>query len=53
MSEKKVAGYCLKCKRTREMTKVQSVIMKNKRHAFKGICKECGTKMFKIKKKGE
>jgi hypothetical protein len=46
--ESTVSGYCVKCKATREMKSPQSVTMKNGRHATKGICPVCGTKMYKI-----
>lgn len=41
-------GHCMKCKEKREMKDTEEVEMKNGRKAMKGICKECGTKMFKI-----
>ena len=41
-------GHCMKCKEKREMLETEEVEMKNGRKALKGICKECGTKMFKI-----
>ena len=41
-------GYCMKCKKKKEMEQVTQVIMKNKRKASKGTCQVCHTKMFKI-----
>jgi ssDNA-binding Zn-finger/Zn-ribbon topoisomerase 1 len=43
-----VEGYCVKCKKKREMKNAKEVTMKNKKKAVKGECPECGTKMFKI-----
>lgn len=41
-------AYCMKCKSKREMEQVKAVKMKNGRMAKKGVCRVCGTKMFKI-----
>ena len=43
-------AYCMKCKDKREMKNAEQTTMKNGRPATKGICPECGTKMFKIGK---
>jgi len=43
-----VEAYCVKCKAKREMEKSEKVTLKNGRPATKGICPECGTKMFRI-----
>jgi len=43
-----VIGYCMKCKKKREMDDVTKVKMKNGRPAKKGKCEVCGTKMFRI-----
>jgi len=50
MDEEKVVetGHCMKCKEKREMKETEEVEMKNGRKAMKGVCSECGTKMFKI-----
>lgn len=42
--------YCVKCKakRTVDDAKVEKITMKNGRPASKGVCPECGTKVFKI-----
>src|SRR5579875_327286 len=45
-----VQGYCVKCKRSREMTGAKQVKLKNGRPAVPGTCSVCGTKMFKIGK---
>ncbi len=41
-------GYCMKCKKKREMEQITQVKMKNGRKAIKGTCIVCKTKMFKI-----
>ncbi len=40
----------MKCKEKREMKDAKPHIMDNGRDAVKGVCSECGTKMFKIGK---
>ncbi len=49
----KIIGYCLHCREKKEMTKAEKVTMKNGRAAARGICPECGGKMFKILSKQE
>ena len=41
-------GYCVKCKKKKEMKDEQNVTLKNGRLAVKGKCPDCGTSMFKI-----
>jgi hypothetical protein len=41
-------GYCVKCKKKREMKSVTKTTMKNGRPARKGKCPTCGTGMFRI-----
>jgi len=41
-------GHCMKCKASKEMKDTEEVTMKNGRKAMKGVCTQCGTKMFKI-----
>ena len=47
-----MTGYCVKCRKKREMKDAQEVTMKGKggtkRRALKGVCPTCGTKMFRI-----
>jgi RNase P subunit RPR2 len=43
-------GYCVKCRKKVLMTKAESITMKNGRPATKGICGNCGTKVFRIGK---
>lgn len=46
--EKKIQGYCMKCRKKRNIQDPKEHKMKNGRPAFKGKCPECGTGMFKI-----
>jgi hypothetical protein len=41
-------GYCVKCKKKREMKNPVSVKLKNGRKATKGRCPICGTGMYRI-----
>ena len=43
-------GYCLRCKQKVEIKNAQSIILKNKRKATKGVCPDCDTKIFCIGK---
>lgn len=43
-----VKGYCVKCKKSNEMTAPKVVKMKNGKPATKGTCPKCGTVMFRI-----
>ena len=43
-----MTGYCMKCKKKREMEHVTQVTMKNGRKAYKGTCPVSGTRMFRI-----
>jgi hypothetical protein len=45
MAEK---GYCVKCRKPREIKNPKEVKMKTGRMAMKGTCVECGTGMYKI-----
>ena len=42
-----VQAYCMKCREPRTMANPERVIMKNHRHAVRGACPECNTKMFR------
>jgi DNA-directed RNA polymerase subunit RPC12/RpoP len=39
---------CMKCKKQVEIKDPEEVIMKNGMKAIKGICPDCGTKVFRI-----
>lgn len=45
-------GYCVKCKKKRDISNEKEVTMKGKggvaRRAMTGTCPVCGTKMFRI-----
>ena len=41
-------GYCVKCKKKREIEDAVEVKMKNGRPAMKGKCGVCGTGMYRI-----
>ena len=43
-------GYCMKCRKKREMKNTRPIKMKNGRPATQGVCPVCGTKMFRIGK---
>jgi len=39
---------CMKCKGNVEIKNPQTVTMKNGLKAIKGVCPDCGTKVFRI-----
>jgi len=41
-------GYCVKCKKKREMSNAKEVSMKGGRRAMKGSCGVCKTGMYRI-----
>ena len=43
-------AYCMKCRASREMKNPKKVTMKNGKPATRGVCSNCGTKMFRIGK---
>ncbi len=53
MSEetKIIIGWCLRCRDKREIKNIEETVTINKRKAVKGICCECGAKMFKFLRK--
>jgi hypothetical protein len=42
------SAYCVKCKKQHIMNGAKKVKTKNGRHAIKGSCSVCGTKMYKF-----
>lgn len=48
MAEKKLTGYCVKCRAKSEFKNAKEVKMKNGRPALKGVCAKCGTGMYRI-----
>lgn len=45
-------AYCVKCKTKRPMSNPERVVLKNGRHAMKGTCPVCRTKLTRFVKKG-
>jgi DNA-directed RNA polymerase subunit RPC12/RpoP len=43
-------AYCVKCRTKREIKNPVAVTMQNGKPATRGVCPECGTKIFKIGK---
>lgn len=43
-----VMGRCMRCKKQQKMAGASKVTMKNGRHAAKGNCHICQTKMYRI-----
>jgi len=41
-------GYCVRCKKKREMENTKKFTMKSGMNAVKGECVKCGCKMCKI-----
>lgn len=41
-------AYCFKCRTKVDLMNPITVILKNKRLATKGICPQCGAKVFRI-----
>ena len=39
---------CMKCKKQVEVKNAEETVMKNGMKAVKGVCPDCGTKVFKI-----
>lgn len=48
-----IIGYCMKCKKKREMSGIKKTTMKNGNKMAKGKCVNCGTGMCKILGKGK
>ena len=45
-----MTGYCMKCRKSREIRNSEQVTMKNGRTATKGTCGQCGTTIFRMGK---
>jgi RNase P subunit RPR2 len=43
-------GYCVKCREKVELGGEEEYVMKNGKKAVKGVCSQCGTKVFVILK---
>jgi len=48
MSDDKLQAYCVKCKTKRDMQDQQATYTRTGAPATKGICPECGTKLFRM-----
>ena len=44
----RVEIYCVKCRAQTDSREVEGVKMKNGSPGIKGICRECGTRKFKL-----
>jgi len=44
----KIWAYCVKCKKKVIVKDPKNYLMKNNRHAIKGTCPHCSTKVFRI-----
>ena len=44
-------AYCFKCRAKVEIKNPEQVELANKRPAIKGVCPNCGTKVYRIGKK--
>jgi DNA-directed RNA polymerase subunit RPC12/RpoP len=43
-------AYCMKCRKKVEIKNPQQIKMKNDKPATRGLCPNCGTKVFRIGK---
>ena len=43
-------AYCAKCHTKRNIMDAKSVLTRNNKQAIRGICSECGIKMFRMVK---
>jgi hypothetical protein len=48
MADEVILGYCVKEKAQKPMKDAQEVVLKNGKHAVRGVCASCGTKMIKF-----
>jgi hypothetical protein len=48
MADEVILGYCVKEKAQKPMKDPQEVTLKNGKHAIRGVCASCGTKMMKF-----
>jgi len=50
LEEGGMQAYCIKCRKKVEIKNPQQITMKNKKPATRGVCPNCGTKVFRIGK---
>ena len=43
-----ITAYCTKCDTKRVMLEPEAVVVGNKKHATRGVCGECGCKLFRF-----
>lgn len=48
MTNEPIIAYCVKCKEKREMREAEAVYTASATPGTRGVCPECGTKMFKM-----
>ena len=48
MADEVILGYCVKEKAQKPIKDPEEVILKNGKHAIRGVCASCGTKMMKF-----
>lgn len=48
MADEIIMGYCVREKAQKPMKDPQEVTLKNGKHAIRGVCASCGTKMMKF-----
>ncbi|MEM1634394.1 MAG: DUF5679 domain-containing protein [Nanopusillaceae archaeon] len=48
MATDKYTGFCVKCKKNVEIKNAEIVTLKNGRNAVRGVCPNCGTKVFRF-----
>jgi Zn finger protein HypA/HybF involved in hydrogenase expression len=48
LTQEHIQGYCMKCHAKVDIKNPRHIIMKNLRHAVRGICPRCGTKMSRF-----
>ena len=41
-------GYCMRCKMKTEISAPEPIVMRNGRPAVRGVCSQCGAKVFRI-----
>ena len=48
VKEVQMQAYCVKCRKKVDIKNEQNVRLKNGKPAKKGVCPNCGTKVFRI-----
>ena len=50
MMATQVKIYCFKCRQKTDSSRIEPVVLKNRRDAVSAVCAECGGKKFRIGK---